>query len=155
VSATQKKGTNSLRKGRYSQRNQIYHITSTTLDREPFLQGYEQGRFVVNAFRTEEMCGHSRTLAFVVMPDHFHWLIEQGDSSKLSITVSNVKSHASRKINRTLGRTGPIWQPGFYDRAIRRDEDIAAVARYIVANPLRAGLVDRIGDYPLWDAIWV
>jgi len=89
------------------------------------------------------------------MPDHFHWLMEQGDSSKLSTTVRNVKAHSARKINRSLKRTGPLWQPGFYDRAIRREEDIAAVARYIVANPLRAGLVDRIGDYPLWDAVWL
>jgi hypothetical protein len=29
------------------------------------------------------------------------------------------------------------------------------MARYIIANPLRAGLVDRIGDYPLWDAMWL
>jgi len=29
------------------------------------------------------------------------------------------------------------------------------VARYVVANPMRAGLVKQIGDYPLWDAIWV
>jgi len=29
------------------------------------------------------------------------------------------------------------------------------MARYIVANPLRAGLVERIGDYPLWDATWL
>jgi hypothetical protein len=28
-------------------------------------------------------------------------------------------------------------------------------ARYIVANPLRAGLTRRLGDYPLWDAIWL
>jgi len=155
VNSTQKKGTSSLRKGRYSQLNQIYHITSTTLKREPYLKGYKQGRIVVDAFRTEERCGHAKTLAFVVMPDHFHWLIEQGDSSKLSILVGNVKARASREINRSLKRTGPLWQPGFYDRAIRRDEDIAAVARYIVANPLRAGLVDRIGDYPLWDSVWL
>jgi hypothetical protein len=29
------------------------------------------------------------------------------------------------------------------------------MARYVVANPLRAGLVKRLGDYPLWDAIWL
>jgi hypothetical protein len=38
---------------------------------------------------------------------------------------------------------------------LRKDEDLQTVARYIVANPLRAGLVEKIGDYPLWDAIWL
>jgi REP element-mobilizing transposase RayT len=46
-------------------------------------------------------------------------------------------------------------QRAFYDHALRQDEDVQGVARYIVANPLRAGLVENIGDYPLWDAIWL
>ncbi|GBH14379.1 REP element-mobilizing transposase RayT [Pseudomonas syringae pv. actinidiae] len=38
---------------------------------------------------------------------------------------------------------------------MRNEQDMAGLARYIVANPLRAGLVKKLGDYPLWDAIWV
>jgi hypothetical protein len=38
---------------------------------------------------------------------------------------------------------------------MRKDQDLQVAARYIVANPLRAGLVKRVGDYPLWDAIWL
>jgi len=48
-----------------------------------------------------------------------------------------------------------LWQKGYFDRALRREEDLKAMARYIVANPLRAGLVEHIGQYPLWDAIWL
>ena len=48
-----------------------------------------------------------------------------------------------------------VWQQGFHDRALRREDDLVKVARYVVANPLRAGLVRKYGDYPLWDAIWV
>ncbi|MCY1446959.1 hypothetical protein D9M71_635550 [compost metagenome] len=51
--------------------------------------------------------------------------------------------------------TEKIWQKGFHDHALRHDEDLQDVARYIVANPLRAGLVKRAGDYPLWDAAWL
>ena len=50
---------------------------------------------------------------------------------------------------------GPVWQDGFHDRALRREEDLVAAARYVVANPLRAGLVQKLGDYPHWDAIWL
>ena len=42
-----------------------------------------------------------------------------------------------------------------YDHALRADEDVLAAARYIVANPLRAGLVGSIRDYPFWDAVWL
>jgi REP element-mobilizing transposase RayT len=67
-----------------------------------------------------------------------------------------MKSQSGNSINQLLGRSSnPVWQRGFHDHALRRDEDIVRVARYIVANPLRAGLVSRIGDYPLWDSVWV
>jgi putative transposase len=49
----------------------------------------------------------------------------------------------------------PVWQRGFHDHALRKEEDIVSVARYIVANPVRDGLVRRIGDYPHWDAVWL
>jgi len=52
-----------------------------------------------------------------------------------------------------LGR--PVWQRGFHDHALRAEEDIVGVARYLVANPLRAGLCDKIGNYPYWNAQWL
>jgi len=56
----------------------------------------------------------------------------------------------------TTSRLGqPVWQRGFHDHAVRREEDLQALARYVVANPVRAGLVQRTGLYPHWDAIWV
>jgi len=69
--------------------------------------------------------------------------------------VARMKSASGVQANRVMGRSGPVWEPAFHDRALRREDDMRSVARYIVANPLRAGLVDRIGDYPFWDCIWL
>ncbi|MNG19015.1 Transposase IS200 like protein [compost metagenome] len=87
------------------------------------------------------------------MPDHFHWLIEL-QNTPLRTLMARTKSRTTVTLNRELQRAGSLWQPGFHDRAIRREEDLQTVARYIVANPLRAGLVEKVGDYP-WDAIWL
>ncbi len=89
------------------------------------------------------------SLCFVVMPDHFHWLLELSDKHSLSQTVGMLKSQTARAIGQS------IWQRGFYDHALRREEDILQTARYIVANPLRAGLVKSVKDYPYWYAIWL
>ena len=48
-----------------------------------------------------------------------------------------------------------IWQGGFQDHALRQKEDLAKLALYIVANPLRAGLAKRVGDYPHRDVVWL
>jgi REP element-mobilizing transposase RayT len=71
------------------------------------------------------------------------------------VCVNNVKANSARRINALKSRNERIWQKGFYDRALRSDEAVVAVARYIVANPLRAGIVESVGEYPFWDAVWV
>lgn len=69
--------------------------------------------------------------------------------------MRDIKSHSGRQINRAGGLGASFWQAGYHDRAVRHDEDLKAMTRYIVANPLRAGLVTRVGEYPLWDAAWL
>lgn len=148
-------GARLMRAGRCSLAGQIYLITACTYRREPFFKDLKLARIVIGEFRLAESERKLRSLSFVVMPDHFHWLIRLGKVADLSGIVKQVKACSSQQINRAIGRTGPIWQRGFHDRAIRREQDIRSVARYVVANPLRAGLVDDLGCYPHWDAVWL
>ncbi|MDD5036975.1 MAG: transposase [Methylococcaceae bacterium] len=140
-----------LRKGRVSEAHRAYLITSVCAGRKPWFADSYLGRLLVRVFMGVRP--DAETLAFVVMPDHFHWLMQLGGERDLSDVVQAVKSVSSHRINQHLGRKGFIWQEGCHDHALRSDEDLPQLARYVVANPLRAGLVSRLGDYPLWDAI--
>ena len=143
-----------LRLGRYAEPNRLYLLTANTLDREPVFRDFALGRLVVDQFRSAQEQGFADSLAWVVMPDHFHWLIDLKRGS-LSELMQRTKSLSARAVNMNAGRKGRLWQQGFHDRALRREDDLVKMARYVVANPLRAGLVQKFGDYPLWDAIWV
>lgn len=143
-----------LRTGRHSQSGQIYLLTTVTHLREPLFSDWRVGRLVVDQFRQAQTDERANSLAWVVMPDHFHWLLELRNSTLPGLMLAT-KSRSARAVNACLARKGQLWQKGFHDRAIRREEDLQAVARYIVANPLRAGLVKRVHDYSLWDAIWL
>lgn len=138
-----------LRRGRYSETGRIYLVTAVTHGREPLFLDFPAARRVVLALRQEQELGRARTLAYVVMPEHIHWLLELGEGTDLSRLVGAVKSVVAH------ARGGQVWQAGFHDHALRREEDLAAVARYVVANPLRRGMVKRLADYPHWDAIWL
>ena len=149
-------GQHRLRRGRRSLTNHIYHVTTATAGRKRIFSELESGRMVVRSIMRLEKTGRAATKAFVIMPDHLHWLLQLPEGSSLSSTVGSMKSQSGNSINQLLGKSSsPVWQRGFHDHALRRDEDIMRIARYIVANPLRAGLVGSIGDYPLWDSIWV
>ena len=143
-----------LRKGRVSQIGHFYILTAVVANRRPAFQNWRAGRFVVEQFRSAEESGLVRSMAWVVMPDHFHWLVELRHKT-LSELMCRVKSRSSRSLNRSHQWGVPLWQRGYYDRGLRQDVDLQKAARYIVANPLRAGLVKRVGDYPLWDAVWI
>ena len=90
------------------------------------------------------------SLAFVVMPDHLHWLVVLQDGCELAALMHSLKSYSAHKLG-----GGDVWQEGFHDRALRKEEGIREAARYIIMNPLRAGLVEHLGDYPHWDAVWI
>jgi putative transposase len=144
-----------LRKGRHSQPGQTYLLTTATASRLPVFADFTLARLAIGALRECDQTGESKTLAFVLMPDHLHWLFVL-HGANLSATARRFKSVAARRINHARSSIdAALWQRGFHDRALRREEDLAAVARYIVANPLRAGLVNRIGNYPHWDAVWL
>ncbi|MES3006275.1 MAG: transposase [Pseudomonadota bacterium] len=142
-----------LRDGRHSEVGRIYHIRLVCWHRRPVFADFEKGRAVVRAMQQVESV--ARTLAFVVMPDHVHWLMSLEKGAALGAVVQKLKSLTTRELHGRWEWQGPVWQSGFYDRAIRRDDDLLTIARYIVANPLRAGLVRSIRDYSLWDAVWL
>lgn len=88
------------------------------------------------------------------MPDHFHGLIRLDGVRPLSKVVQHLKSSASRECR--MRQPGiRVWARAFHDHALRAEEDIRVAARYLVANPIRAGLVAHAYDYPYWDAMWL
>ncbi|HEX4551834.1 REP-associated tyrosine transposase [Pseudomonas sp.] len=149
-----KPNTYRLRTGRHSETGRAYFVTSVVYDRQPVFSDWRTGRLLVAEFRQAHEQGLVESIAWVVMPDHFHWLMQLNCDS-LGAAVGAVKARCAQAVNRKTARRGRLWQNGFHDRAIRDGEDLKPFARYIIANPLRAGLVERIGDYPLWDACWL
>ena len=144
----------SLRHGRFSETSQIYLLTTVTQNRHPLFNDWRLGRLVVAELKRAEEQNLVQSLAWVVMPDHLHWLIELKQKS-LSSVMQQVKARSAIAINKATQSQNPVWQRGYHDTTLRTEDDLKKLARYIVANPLRAGLVKRIGDYPLWDAIWL
>ncbi len=149
--------SSALRKGRTSISGQVYHITARCLpDTYPFAN-FSSGCAASRAFALAASRSDVVLLAWVLMPDHAHWVLEVGANADLSKSVAALKRMSASAVNAANGngRGVSLWQDGFHDRAIRSDEDLLAVARYVVANPLRVKLVDRTGDYPFWNSVWL
>lgn len=91
----------------------------------------------------------------VVMPDHVHLICLplRDDDGEISIPeiTRTIKSESAHRINKALGRAGRVWQDESFDHVLRGDESLRKKAFYILANPVRAGLVATPGEYRwLW-----
>lgn len=142
-----------MRKARVSIPGQPYVVTTVTKERRPVFTDFNIGRVVVSTMCELHHADAIESLAFVVMPDHLHWLFLLGETIGLTEVVRRLKGSSAHAIG--LRGLRPVWQTGYYDHGVRGDQDLRTAARYLVANPLRAGLVDDLRDYPLWDAVWL
>ena len=88
------------------------------------------------------------------MPDHLHLVIELGDEG-LPVLVNRIKAITAKAANKALQRRGSIWSRAYHDHALRESEGLIDMARYVIANPVRAGLVPSVRDYPFWNAAWL
>ena len=77
---------------------------------------------------------------WVVMPNHVHAMIRVHPGHPLEKVIHSWKSFTATAANKLLGRTGDFYQHGYFDRMIRDDEHFYNTAKYIEANPVKAGL---------------
>jgi len=147
-------GHAALRRGRASVQRQVYLVTFVTRDRNPLFLDPAVAHAVARALTDKRLWYRARLLAWVLMSDHWHGLIELGTMESLSTCIQRLKANTARSFRRER-ESCRMWAPGFHDRALRSDDDLLIAARYVVSNPLRAGIVRNIGSYPYWDAVWL
>ncbi|TDB33659.1 transposase [Stenotrophomonas sp. TEPEL] len=142
-----------LRHGRRSIIGQVYVLTTTTCQRRRRFECGATAGCVSSQFEELERQGLVQSLAWVVMPDHVHWML-QLRASELSGIARRFKSSSALALNRLVGRRGVVWQSGYFDHAVRVEESLHRQALYILGNPIRAGLAREIGQYPYAWSIW-
>jgi REP element-mobilizing transposase RayT len=153
-STNNRPGHRALRRGRVSAAGQIYLLTTVAAQRRQIFASPLQARVVCRVIDAAETWGDAGMLAWVLMPDHWHGMLQLG-REPLPRAMNRFKALGTQALRRECGAAGSVWARGFHDHALRSDEDMHAVARYIVANPVRAGLVKSVMSYPYWNVIWL
>ena len=143
-----------LRKGRYSEQQRIYLVTACCDERRRIFESSTSAGILITEFCHQHNSGRCASLAYVVMPDHFHWLVQLAGKCSLEKVVGLTKGRTAHRINAVNNGQGRIWQPGFHDHALRDEESIEATANYMIHNPVRAGLVAESDEYRYWDTVW-
>ena len=88
-----------------------------------------------------------RVLAFCVMPNHFHIVVQPETEATLSPFMKWWQTTHARRYHRHYGSHGHLWQGRFKNFPIERDEHLLIVLRYVLRNPVRAKLVRRTAEW--------
>ena len=145
-----KKGYHQLRKGRHSISEAYYLLTTTTYNRKPVLANTDVAQIIFDAFEWLEAKERIRWYCIMIMPDHFHTVIQLRTQHTLPDIMHTLKRFTARQINKLLNQEGPLWQEGYHDSGIRIDTALNKMIRYCYENPVRKGLVKTAKDYPYW-----
>jgi len=85
---------------------------------------------------------------WTIMPNHVHVLFTLYESFKLSSIAHSWKSFTAKEANRLLSRSSSFWQPESFDRLIKSQRQMEFTIRYILNNPVKAGLCGEVFGWP-------
>jgi len=133
---------------RVTTENGCYHIISRGNQKQPvFLKGEDYEKYLSLLYKYKERYNF-KLYSFCLMPNHVHLVIEVGIPSLLKKVLHGLNLSYSQYFNFKYDKVGHLWQDRFKSRLIEKDNYLLGCINYIENNPLRAGLVSRIKEYP-------
>ena len=125
----------------------FFATTKTSLCRN-LLQSERNAGLLVDVLRSLVAEKHCELHDFVVMPDHVHLLLTVDEGMTIEKAMQLVKGRFSYRLKKDFGFSGEVWQRGFSEEQVMGRASYDAHRRYIAENPVKAGLVGSIGEYP-------
>ncbi len=124
-----------------------YFITCCTCDRAHAFDSPQIVESIASLLGESARRHDFSVFVYCFMPDHLHTLLlAETDSACLLECVRYFKQLSAYEYRKCRDRR--LWQMGYFERVLRDDEESLTVARYILENPVRAGLAQTVGEYP-------
>ena len=131
----------------YAVPGSVVSIVACTARRAPLFGNLDLATACVQLLANRATVSRVSIHAYCLMPDHPHLLLSPSELVSVVDFVRDFKSRATR-VAWQCGHVGPVWQSGFYDHILRKDEELSIAAEYILNNQVRKGVVVDRRKYP-------
>jgi REP element-mobilizing transposase RayT len=125
----------------------LYHVTASGDRREPMYRDDQDRSVWLALFSDVCTLFNWRCHAYCEMTNHYHFVVEAPDGN-LSKGISRLNGVYTQRTNRRHGSGGVLFQGRFKAVLVERDAYLLELARYVVLNPVRAGMVAQASDWP-------
>ena len=130
----------------YASPGVAYHIAIGANEKQNIFTKPSINQMVVDTLENSAKLYGYKLIAYCLMPDHLHVLVQAGEDAKaLREFVRGFKSYCS--VATPVATNRKLWQRGFYEHILRKEENVADIAEYILNNPVRKGLVEEMDQY--------
>jgi putative transposase len=133
---------------RGQQAGYAYHVINRGNDRATVFHKAQDYEAFLTMLAIAKARHPIKVLAFTLMPNHFHFVLEASHQNSLSQFMQWLLTSHVRRYHRHYGGSGHIWQGRFKSFPIQRDEHLLTVLRYVLQNPVRSGLVASMAAWP-------
>ena len=124
-----------------------HHVTQRGARRQPTFFSEEDCAAYLDLLLQAKAKAGITIWAYCLMPNHVHLILVPSDSECLTRAVSELHRRYTRRVNRREGWTGCLWQGRYFSFPMDERHLISAV-KYVLLNPVRAGLVEQPVDWP-------
>jgi len=124
-----------------------YHIIQRGNNRQAIFFEDEDRRGYLDLLRSYSKKWVCKILAYCLMGNHVHLLVEPSKEISLSKLMQGVSLCYTQRVNRKYQRTGRLWECRYHSCLVEKDTYLLAVGRYIECNPVRAGIVRTAAEY--------
>ena len=126
----------------------VYHALNRGNNRaDVFAEAEDHEVFLQSLAKTQERYPF-RLFGYCLMTNHFHLLLRPGPGQSISRILQSLTVAQTWRYHKRHRTSGHVWQGRFKSPVVQDNEHLLVALRYIETNPLRAGIVVDLGEYP-------
>ena len=131
------------RQARKLSRTNIYHVMLRGINRQTIFEDNEDMNYFLSEVKRCKDISDFRLYAFCLMSNHVHLLLE----TNLDMIFRRLGSRYAGWYNRKYGRVGHLFQDRYRSENVETEQYFMTVLRYILQNPMKAGMEKQPGSY--------
>ena len=129
-------------------KDRYFHVYNRGANRDPIFFSQENYLYCLRLIKKHAITYQITLIAYCLMPNHYHFLLRQDGDIPISKFINVLFNAYVQAVNWQRHRSGTLFEGRFKHKLVDRDEYLIHLCRYIHANPVKAGLVTRLEEWP-------
>ena len=125
-----------------------YHVYNRGSNRELIFRKPENYKFLLTRVKEYSSRFEIAVIVYCLLPNHYHFLLRQDGEHTFSKFIQGIFNSYTKALNKAFNRKGTLFEGPFKALLVEKETHLLHLCRTIHRNPLEAGLVTSLDDWP-------